>query len=81
MECHCLQFTVTPSIDQLHHDSPAYVYDILQLHVLPHMAGFLGTTFQQDNARPHTARISPDCLRHIISLLWPARPPDLSPTE
>ncbi|GFW65817.1 transposable element Tcb1 transposase [Trichonephila clavipes] len=34
-----------------------YVHDILQLHVLPLMQRFPGAIFQQDNARPHTARI------------------------
>ncbi|GFW16389.1 transposable element Tcb2 transposase [Trichonephila clavipes] len=34
-----------------------------------------------DNARPHTARVSQDCLRMVTTLLWPARSPDLSPIE
>ncbi|GFX27240.1 transposable element Tcb1 transposase [Trichonephila clavipes] len=33
----------------------------------------------QDNARPHTARVSQDCLRTFTILPWPARSPDLSP--
>ncbi|GFX43573.1 uncharacterized protein TNCV_510221 [Trichonephila clavipes] len=37
--------------------------------------------FQQDNARPHTARVSQDCLRTVITLPLPARSPDLSPIE
>ncbi|GFU80167.1 transposable element Tcb1 transposase [Trichonephila clavipes] len=37
--------------------------------------------FQQDNARPHTTRVSQDCLRTLNTLLWPARSPDLSPVE
>ncbi|GFV25017.1 transposable element Tcb1 transposase [Trichonephila clavipes] len=37
--------------------------------------------FQQDNARPHMARVSQDCLRTVTPLPWPARSPDLSPIE
>ncbi|GFV52306.1 transposable element Tcb2 transposase [Trichonephila clavipes] len=37
--------------------------------------------FQQDNARPHTVRVSQDCLRTVTTLSWPARSPDLSPIE
>lgn len=58
-----------------------YVRDILQPHVLPLMAGLPAGIFQQDNARPHTARVSQECLRHITTLPWPARSLDLSPIE
>ncbi|GFW60331.1 transposable element Tcb2 transposase [Trichonephila clavipes] len=34
-----------------------YVHDILQPHVLSFMQRLPGTIFQQDNARPHTARV------------------------
>ncbi|GFX11450.1 transposable element Tcb2 transposase [Trichonephila clavipes] len=37
--------------------------------------------FQQDNARPHTARVAQDFLRHFQTLPWPAHSPDLSPVE
>ncbi|GFY24451.1 uncharacterized protein TNCV_1014991 [Trichonephila clavipes] len=40
-----------------------------------------GAIFQQDNARPHTARVAQDFLRHFQTLSWPARSPDLSPVE
>ncbi|GFU88680.1 transposable element Tcb1 transposase [Trichonephila clavipes] len=40
-----------------------------------------GALFQQDNARPHTARVSQDCLRTVTTLHWPSRSPDLSPIE
>ncbi|GBM32377.1 hypothetical protein AVEN_187268-1, partial [Araneus ventricosus] len=36
---------------------------------------------RQDNARPHTARVAQDFLRHVQTLPWPARSPDLSPIE
>ncbi|GFW32229.1 transposable element Tcb1 transposase [Trichonephila clavipes] len=55
-----------------------YVHDILQPHVLPLMQRLLGAIFQQDNARPHTARMSPYNLHTITTLLWLARSPDLS---
>ncbi|GFT01118.1 transposable element Tcb2 transposase [Trichonephila clavipes] len=38
-----------------------------------------GKIFQQDNARPHTARVAQDFLRHFQTLPWPT--PDLSPVE
>ena len=46
-------------------------------------AGGHATLFQQDNARPHTARYTQDVLhRNNIAVLdWPARSPDLSPIE
>ncbi|GFV72428.1 DDE_3 domain-containing protein [Trichonephila clavipes] len=43
--------------------------------------GALGVNFQQDNVRPHTARVAQDFLRHFQTLPWPARSPDLSPLE
>ncbi|GFY05018.1 hypothetical protein TNCV_561501 [Trichonephila clavipes] len=36
---------------------------------------------RQDNARPHTARVAEDFLRHFQTFAWPARSPDLSPVE
>ncbi|GFX07256.1 transposable element Tcb1 transposase [Trichonephila clavipes] len=35
-----------------------YVDDILRPHVGPFLNGLSGTIFQQDNARPHTARVA-----------------------
>ncbi|GFU42240.1 transposable element Tcb2 transposase [Trichonephila clavipes] len=82
MGCHCLQYTVTPSIDPGHHDSPA----ICSSHpattcVASHATQLPGAIFQQDNARPHTARVSQDCLCTVTTLPWPARSPDLSLIE
>ncbi|GFU81708.1 uncharacterized protein TNCV_3086201 [Trichonephila clavipes] len=37
--------------------------------------------YQQDNARPHTARLFQKCLQGYDVLPWPARLPDLSPIE
>ncbi|GFX48420.1 uncharacterized protein TNCV_4614161 [Trichonephila clavipes] len=58
-----------------------YVDDILLSHVRPFLNGFPGAIFQQDNARPHTARVAQDFLRHFQTLPRPARSPDLSPVE
>ncbi|GFV72688.1 DDE_3 domain-containing protein [Trichonephila clavipes] len=58
-----------------------YVDDILRPHVGPFLNGLPGAISQQDNARPHTARVAQDFLRHFQTLLWLARSPDLSPVE
>ncbi|GFV12448.1 transposable element Tcb2 transposase [Trichonephila clavipes] len=58
-----------------------YAHDILQPHVLPLMQRVQGAIFQQDPTRPHTARVSQDCLGTFTTLPWPARSPDLSPIE
>ena len=59
-----------------------YIQDILQPHVLPLM-GTPGAVFQQDNARPHTARITVAYFnnQNIRTLPWPSLSPDLSPIE
>ncbi|GFW28279.1 uncharacterized protein TNCV_4639461 [Trichonephila clavipes] len=36
-----------------------------------------GAIYQQDNARPHTTRLSQQCLQGYDVLPWPARSPDL----
>ncbi|GFW87974.1 DDE_3 domain-containing protein [Trichonephila clavipes] len=59
----------------------SYVDDILRPHVGPFLNGFPGAIFHKDNARPHTARVAEDFLRHFQTLPWPARFPDLSPVE
>ncbi|GFX90509.1 sushi, von Willebrand factor type A, EGF and pentraxin domain-containing protein 1 [Trichonephila clavipes] len=40
-----------------------------------------GAIFQQGNARPHTTKVSKDCLHTLTTLPWPARSPDLSPIK
>ncbi|GFY22870.1 uncharacterized protein TNCV_2181311 [Trichonephila clavipes] len=62
MGYHCLQYTVTPSIDPWDHmTAQKYVHDILQPLVLQLMQRLPGVIFQQDYAWPHTARVSQDC--------------------
>ncbi|GFX68757.1 transposable element Tc1 transposase [Trichonephila clavipes] len=58
-----------------------YVDDILRPYVGPLLNGLSGAIFQQDNARPHTARVAQDFQRHFQTLPWPARSSDLSPVE
>ncbi|GFV55578.1 transposable element Tcb1 transposase [Trichonephila clavipes] len=58
-----------------------YVHDILQPHMLPLMQWLSEAIFQQDNAKPPTARVSQDCLRTVTNLPWPARSLVLSPIE
>ncbi|GFS91832.1 transposable element Tc1 transposase [Trichonephila clavipes] len=56
-----------------------YVDDILRPHVGPFLNGLPGAIFQQDNARPHTARVAQDFLRPFQTLPWPARSPICPP--
>ncbi|GFW63234.1 transposable element Tcb1 transposase [Trichonephila clavipes] len=54
---------------------------ILQPHVLPLMQRLSEAIFQQHNTRPHTARVSQDCIRTVTTLTWPALSSDLSPIK
>ncbi|GFU88456.1 transposable element Tcb2 transposase [Trichonephila clavipes] len=57
-----------------------YVDDIFRPHLGPFLNGLSGEIFQQDNARPHTARVTQDFLSHFqTSMAGPL--PDLSPVE
>ncbi|GFW42730.1 transposable element Tcb1 transposase [Trichonephila clavipes] len=58
-----------------------YLDDILTPIVLPMLSSHPGAIYQQDNARPHTARLSQQCLQGYDVLPWPTRSPDLSPIE
>ncbi|GFW88856.1 hypothetical protein TNCV_2682901 [Trichonephila clavipes] len=58
-----------------------YLGEILRHHVGPFLNGLPGEIFQQDNARPHTARVDEDFLRHFQTLPWPAHSPDLSQVD
>ncbi|GFX62937.1 DDE_3 domain-containing protein [Trichonephila clavipes] len=58
-----------------------YVDGILRPHVGPFVNGIPRAIFQQDNARPHTARVAQDFLRHFQTLSWAARSLDWSPVE
>ncbi|GFU29612.1 uncharacterized protein TNCV_2408401 [Trichonephila clavipes] len=56
-----------------------YVDDILRPHVGPFLNGLPWAIFQQDHARPHTARVVQYFLPHFQTLPWPTRSSDLSP--
>ncbi|UYV81670.1 Transposase [Cordylochernes scorpioides] len=47
----------------------------------PAAIGVPNALYQQDNARPHTARISQQALQDVQMLPWPPYSPDLSPIE
>ncbi|GFX58144.1 transposable element Tcb1 transposase [Trichonephila clavipes] len=63
--------------------SQFYISEVLEPVVLPYLQGLTTAIFQQDNARPHVARIVYRFfVNHQIGLLyWPARSPDHSPVE
>ncbi|GFX80761.1 transposable element Tcb1 transposase [Trichonephila clavipes] len=60
-----------------------YISEVLEPVVLPYFQGLTTAIFQQDNTRPHVARILQRFfINHKIELLpWPALSPDLSPIE
>lgn len=61
-----------------------YIDEVLEPHVLPFLRQHPNVTlFQQDNARPHSARLTADYLHqnNVNVLPWPAYSPDLSPIE
>lgn len=59
-----------------------YIDQILRPHVL-HLVDPQRQLYQQDNARPHTARATVDYLadNNINTLPWPSKSPDLNPIE
>ncbi|CAH2009467.1 unnamed protein product [Acanthoscelides obtectus] len=60
-----------------------YIHEVLEPHLLPYLDTLADPTFQQDNARPHVARVTIDFSQHndVTLLPWPPRSPDLSPIE
>ncbi|UYV77658.1 hypothetical protein LAZ67_15001840 [Cordylochernes scorpioides] len=58
-----------------------YVDDVLRPVTLPYLQGVPNALYQQDNARPHTARISQQALQDVQMLPWRPYSPDLSPIE
>ncbi|GFT67653.1 transposable element Tcb1 transposase [Trichonephila clavipes] len=64
-------------------NSQRYISEVLEPVVLPYLQGLNTDIFQQDNARPHVARIVQRFfVNHQIELLlWPVHSPDLSPIE
>lgn len=61
-----------------------YRDEVLRPHVVPFIRGQARhMTLQQDNARPHVARVAMDFLRqeNVQVMEWPAMSPDLAPIE
>ena len=56
---------------------------VVRLVVSPYMQKYPGGIFQQDNALPHTARLTIQFFQqnNIQVLPWPSRSPDLAPYE
>ena len=59
-----------------------YIDEVLQPEVVPYVRRH-NLTLQQDNARPHSARLTRDFLQHqgVTTLPWPPYSPDMSPIE
>ncbi|GFU40153.1 hypothetical protein TNCV_5092911 [Trichonephila clavipes] len=64
-------------------NSQCFISEVFEPVVLPYLQGLATAVFQQDNARPHVARIVQRFfVNHQIELLpWSARSPDLSKIE
>ncbi|CAH1993234.1 unnamed protein product [Acanthoscelides obtectus] len=52
-----------------------YIHEVLEPHLLPYLDTLADPTFQQDNARPHVARVTIDFFQHndVTLLPWPPR--------
>ena len=65
-------------------NAQGYINDVLRPVVVPFINNQNGPViFQQDNARPHTARVTTQFLQgnNINVMQWPSMSPDLSPIE
>ncbi len=60
-----------------------YVDDVLRPVVIPYLNARPGTSLQQDNARPHSARLTQAVLEqnNVDVLPWPSLSPDINPIE
>ncbi|UYV60591.1 PAQR5 [Cordylochernes scorpioides] len=69
--------------DCCHITNRSTAHSVLEPVVLPYLQGLYTAIFQQDNARPHVARIVQRFFdnRQIELPSWPARSPELSPIE
>ena len=60
-----------------------YINQVLQPRIVPFFHTHPNFVLQQDNARPHVARVTRDFLQQnrVRTLPWPAYSPDLNPIE
>ena len=60
-----------------------YIDQVLRPIIQPHFQQHANMTLQQDNAHPHTARVTRDYLQRqgIAVMQWPSLSPDLNPIE
>lgn len=60
-----------------------YINNVLQPVVLPFIQQHPGAIFQQDNARPHSARVTTNFLaaNNVNTLPWPSLSADMNPME
>ncbi|GFX50596.1 transposable element Tcb1 transposase [Trichonephila clavipes] len=74
---------LTQNHRRLRRQCQRYISEVLEPVVLPFLQGLATAIFQQDNARPHVARIVQRFfINHQIELFpWPAHSQDLSPIE
>ncbi|CAH1964393.1 unnamed protein product [Acanthoscelides obtectus] len=74
-------------VRHVYHTGGVMVWGVIAYGSRPHLLPYLDTladpTFQQDNARPHVARVTIDFFQHndVTLLPWPPRSPDLFPIE
>lgn len=60
-----------------------FIDQVVRPHIVPFFQGRRNAILQQDNARPHTARITQNVLvqNNVQLMVWPALSPDLNPIE
>ncbi|KFM71571.1 hypothetical protein X975_16085, partial [Stegodyphus mimosarum] len=58
-----------------------YLDNVLRPVAISYLQGLPNAIFQQDNVRPHSARICQYALQGIQMFPWPPYSPDLSPIE
>ncbi|GFX29054.1 hypothetical protein TNCV_3030961 [Trichonephila clavipes] len=78
MGCHCLQYTVTPSIDPWHHDNLSGMYMTSSNHMCFHSCNGSQEPFFNKTMLSLTRQ---DCLRTVTTLHWLVRSLDLSQIE